>query len=47
MGFELTPPSGDQKAQRFHANDESGALDRSAILTIRAILNLAIESDYF
>ena len=41
VGFEPTPPSGDQKAPRSYANNgkvcnlESGALDRSAILTVR------------
>ena len=41
VGFEPTPPSGDQKAPRSHSNNgkvcnlESGALDRSAILTVR------------
>ena len=41
VGFEPTPPSGDQKAPRSHSNDgkvcnfESGALDRSAILTVQ------------
>ena len=39
MGFEPTPPSGDQNARRYHYNNDEGsnlesvALDRSAILT--------------
>ena len=43
VGFEPTPPSGDQKAPRAHSNDgkvcnlESGALDRSAIVTVRTL----------
>ena len=33
VGFEPTPPFGDQNPQRGEAELESGALDHSAILT--------------
>lgn len=35
VGFEPTPPYGDQKPQEREAELESGALDHSAILTLR------------
>lgn len=35
VGFEPTPPCGDQKPQKWEAELESGALDHSAILTLR------------
>lgn len=35
VGFEPTPPCGDQKPQEREAELESGALDHSAILTLR------------